>query len=91
MTDGHTSSCCLHIRAGSATGLRVAGILLHHGARMLSHRSQRWGTPPPTPGNTDMFRAGEIDPSAPGQAFCLEAYKESEMFYLSLINRLDQK
>ena len=40
---------------------------------------------------TDMFRAGEIDPSVPGQAFCLEAYKESEMFYLSLINRLDQK
>lgn len=40
---------------------------------------------------TDMFRAGEIDPSAPGQAFCLEAYKESEMLYLSLINRLDQK
>ena len=40
---------------------------------------------------TDMFRAGEIDPSVPGQAICLEAYKESEMFYLSLINRLDQK
>ncbi len=34
------------------TGLRVAGILLHHGVRLLSHRSQRWGTPPPTPGNT---------------------------------------
>lgn len=34
------------------TGLRVAGILLHHGGRLLSHRSQRWGTPPPTPGNT---------------------------------------
>ncbi len=32
-----------------------------------------------------------IDPSVPGQAICLEAYKESEMFYLSLINRLDQK
>lgn len=40
---------------------------------------------------TDMFQAGEIDPSASGQAFCLGAYKESEMFYLSLINRLDQK
>lgn len=37
---------CYHI------GLRVAGILLHHGVRMLSYRSQRWGTPPPTPGNT---------------------------------------
>ena len=33
------------------TGLRVAGILLHHGGRLLSHRSQRRGTPP-TPGNT---------------------------------------
>lgn len=40
---------------------------------------------------TDVFRAGEIDPSAPGQAFCLGAYKESEMFYLGLINRLDRK
>ena len=40
---------------------------------------------------TDMFRAGEIDPSAPGQAFCLGAYRKSDMLYLSLINRLDQK
>lgn len=40
---------------------------------------------------TDMFRAGEIDPSAFGQAFCLGAYKESDMLYLGLINRLDQK
>ena len=37
---------------------------------------------------TDMFQAGEIDPSAPGQAFCLEAYRKSDMLYLSLIKRL---
>ena len=40
---------------------------------------------------TDMFRAGEIDPSAFGQTFCLGAYKESNMLHLGLINRLDQK
>lgn len=40
---------------------------------------------------TDMFRAGEIDPSALGQAFCLGAYRKSDMLYLGLINRLDQK
>ena len=40
---------------------------------------------------TDVFQAGEIDPSAPGQAFCLGAYKESDMLYLGLINRLDRK
>lgn len=40
---------------------------------------------------TDMFRAGEIDPSALGQTFCLGAYRKSDMLYLGLINRLDQK
>ena len=74
------------------TGLRVAGILLHHGgADAISPPSEMGYAAANTRKYTDMFRAGEIDPSAPGQAFCLEAYKESDMLYLGLINRLDQK
>ena len=74
------------------TGLRVAGILLHHGmADAISPPSEMGYAAANTRKYTDMFRAGEIDPSAPGQAFCLGAYKESDMLYLGLINRLDQK
>lgn len=74
------------------TGLRVAGILLHHGgADAISPPSEMGYAAANTREYTDMFRAGEIDPSALGQAFCLGAYKESEMFYLGLINRLDRK
>ena len=72
-------------------GLRVAGILLHHGGAAAISPFSETGYAGNTRKYTDMFRAGEIDPSAFGQAFCLGAYKESDMLYLGLINRLDQK
>ena len=69
----------------------MAGILLHHGGAAAISPFSETGYAGNTRKYTDMFRAGEIDPSAFGQAFCLGAYKESDMLYLGLINRLDQK
>lgn len=71
------------------TGLRVAGI--HGMADAISPPSEMGYAAANTREYTDMFRAGEVDPSAPGQAFCLGAYRKSDMLYLGLINRLDQK
>ena len=71
------------------TGLRVAGI--HGMADAISPPSEMGYAAANTRKYTDVFQAGEIDPSAPGQAFCLGAYKESDMLYLGLINRLDRK